>query len=97
MNRPHPDIVRLVGGLTGGAPLAELKKDMINVLEYVTGEDLPVIGEIEKTMLEGGAAVSRMTGSGPTVFGIFEDREAAERTGVELVKQFPQTYLTTLR
>lgn len=97
VSRPHPDIVRLVGGMTGGAPLTELKRDMINVLEYVTGEDLPVVGEIEEIMLQGGASVSRMTGSGPTVFGIFEDRTAAERTGVELAKRFPQTYMTAFR
>lgn len=97
VTRPHPDIVRLVGDLTADTPLSQAKKDMINVLEYVTGEDLPVIGEIEEAMLEGGAVVSRMTGSGPTVFGIFEERTAAERTGVGLSKRFPQTYMTTFR
>ncbi|MBQ3390571.1 MAG: 4-(cytidine 5'-diphospho)-2-C-methyl-D-erythritol kinase [Firmicutes bacterium] len=97
VTRPHPDIVRLVGDLTADTPLSQAKKDMINVLEYVTGEDLPVIGEIEEAMLEGGAVVSRMTGSGPTVFGIFEERTAAERTGVGLADRFPQTYLTTFR
>ena len=97
VTRPHPDIVRLVGDLTADTPLSQAKKDMINVLEYVTGEDLPVIGELEEAMLEGGAVVSRMTGSGPTVFGIFEERTAAERTGVGLADRFPQTYLTTFR
>ena len=97
VNRPHPDIPRLVGSLTAGAPAAELKKDMINVLEYVTGEELPVIGEIEEIMLRGGAAVSRMTGSGPTVFGIFEDRTAAEEAGMQLFERFPQTFVTTFR
>ena len=97
VNRPHPDIVRLVGGMTAGTPVTELKRDMINVLEYVTGEDLPVIGEIEKIMEEKGAQVSLMTGSGPTVFGIFPDRLAAEEAGAELIKRFPLTYMTRLR
>ena len=38
-------------------------------------EKYPVIGEIEKFMEERGALKAMMSGSGPTVFGIFEDRE----------------------
>ena len=52
---------------------------MGNVLETVTIPAYPVIGEIKKTMLECGALGSLMSGSGPTVFGIFEDKEKAEK------------------
>jgi 4-diphosphocytidyl-2-C-methyl-D-erythritol kinase len=50
---------------------------LFNDLESVTVARYPEIGAIKKRMLEGGAAASLMTGSGPTVFGIFTDEVAA--------------------
>ena len=46
---------------------------MENVLETVTIPEYPVIEEIKKCMLQQGAMSSLMSGSGPTVFGIFRD------------------------
>lgn len=48
---------------------------MENVFEPGIMEKYPVISEIEKFMEERGALKAMMSGSGPTVFGIFEDRE----------------------
>ncbi|MDR3578518.1 MAG: 4-(cytidine 5'-diphospho)-2-C-methyl-D-erythritol kinase [Oryzomonas sp.] len=50
-----------------------------NDLEAVTIPAFPVIAEIKETMLREGAAGAMMSGSGPTVFGLFRDRESAER------------------
>jgi 4-diphosphocytidyl-2-C-methyl-D-erythritol kinase len=50
-----------------------------NVLELVTGANLPVIGRIEDFLMGQGAVASCMSGSGPSVYGIFETREQAER------------------
>jgi len=50
-----------------------------NDLESVTIPAFPVIAEIKETMLREGAAGAMMSGSGPTVFGLFRDRESAER------------------
>ena len=50
-----------------------------NDLESVTIPAFPVIAEIKETMLREGAAGAMMSGSGPTVFGLFRDRENAER------------------
>lgn len=74
----HPDIdgiitaikayrLDLVGALMG------------NVLESVTAKEYPVIEKIKKVMMEAGAHGSIMSGSGPTVFGIFEDKQDAHR------------------
>ncbi len=52
--------------------------NMRNVLESVTIPKYPVIERIKKTLVEEGAIGSMMSGSGPTVFGIFEDKEKAE-------------------
>ena len=50
-----------------------------NVLETVTVPDHPEIAEIKEIMVENGACGSLMSGSGPTVFGIYKDRELAEK------------------
>ena len=50
-----------------------------NDLESVTIPAFPVISEIKECMLREGAAGAMMSGSGPTVFGLFRNRESAER------------------
>ena len=50
---------------------------MQNDLEDVVSEEYPVIEKLKKKMRNRGAMVSLMTGSGPTVFGIFESKKAA--------------------
>jgi len=57
-----------------------------NVLENVTVKKNPIIQQIEETMLEAGAAGSLMSGSGPTVFGIFTDEKAAE-AGLQMLAE----------
>lgn len=52
---------------------------MENVLETVTEVRYPVIAEIKACMKECGAMNSLMSGSGPTVFGIFTEKEKAEK------------------
>jgi 4-diphosphocytidyl-2-C-methyl-D-erythritol kinase len=50
-----------------------------NDLESVTIPAFPVIAEIKEAMLRHGALAAMMSGSGPTVFGLFQDRETAEQ------------------
>ena len=52
---------------------------MGNVLEQVTVDAYPVIDRIKNVMKEQGALNAMMSGSGPTVFGIFEDRQTAKK------------------
>lgn len=97
MAKPHPDIVSLVGGMSAGLPVKELKRNMINVLQYVTAEERPAVREIIYTMEGAGADQAMMTGSGPTVFGIFEDKEKAEFAYRFLAPAYEETYITSFR
>ena len=73
----HPDIDGQIQAIRGGDfyKMAEL---MGNVLETVTIPAIPVIQEIKDTMLHYGAVNAMMSGSGPTVFGLFDDRAKAK-------------------
>jgi 4-diphosphocytidyl-2-C-methyl-D-erythritol kinase len=55
-----------------------------NDLESVTVNSFPVIGEIKERLLAAGACGALMSGSGPTVFGLFEDEERARRAAMDL-------------
>lgn len=74
----HPDIDRLMLGLENGN-LAEVAASMGNVLEGVTIGLYPAIENIKQVMIQEGALNAMMSGSGPTVFGIFEDRRTAKK------------------
>lgn len=50
-----------------------------NDLEQVTLRDYPVVAEIRRRMLDLGAEGALMSGSGPTVFGVFREREVARQ------------------
>ena len=73
----HPDIDGIIEGLTE-QNLLKVASNMGNVLERVTVEEYPVIDEIKNTMKAAGAMNAMMSGSGPTVFGIFDDKNRAK-------------------
>lgn len=72
----HPDIDGILEGLDK-QDLQKVASSMGNVLETVTIGDYPIIEEIKTVMKEAGALNAMMSGSGPTVFGIFDDRAKA--------------------
>ena len=82
----HPDIDGMVLAIRQGS-LEGIARRMENVLETVTVPAHPVIAEIKKRMLETGAANSLMSGSGPTVFGIFSDEGKARAAYARLEEQ----------
>lgn len=67
--------------------------DFVNDLEQVTLAQYPVIGELKKELLQQGAAVALMSGSGPTVFGLFTDKLQAGRAAEYFQPKFKDTYL----
>ena len=73
----HPDIDGQVQALRENN-LEQLVNRMGNVLETVTIPAYPVIDEIKHTMMKYGAMGAMMSGSGPTVFGIFEKENKAQ-------------------
>jgi 4-diphosphocytidyl-2-C-methyl-D-erythritol kinase len=81
----HPDIDGMVNAIENGN-LTGITDRMENVLETVTVPKYPVIEEIKNCMKENGAMNALMSGSGPTVFGIFgaKDKDAAQRAKEEI-------------
>jgi len=74
----HPDIDAIIDGLDS-KDLKKVCANMGNVLELVSCAEYPVLEDIKKAMLEQDALGAMMSGSGPTVFGIFDDRDAARQ------------------
>ncbi len=91
----HPDIDASIAALENG-DLKALALSMGNVLETVTVPAYPVIDEIKQAMIQAGAINAMMSGSGPTVFGIFADEEKAKEAYEVLRKKkiAKQLYLT---
>lgn len=75
----HPDIDGVLQGIESGN-LREVAAHMGNLLETVTIPHHPVIAQIKEEMMQGGALNAMMSGSGPTVFGLFENENLAEET-----------------
>ena len=75
--KDHPDIDGMAKALSQG-DLQGVCERMGNVLETVTVKEYPVIDQIKNLMREMGAANALMSGSGPTVFGIFTDSKQAQ-------------------
>ncbi len=72
----HPDIDSLMKAI-GEGDLYRMADYMGNTLQQVTNTMYPVVGELIEELRRLGAAGSMMSGSGPTVFGLFEDRQRA--------------------
>ena len=67
----HPDTDAMISAFETG-DLRAVAASLGNVLEEVTAAECPLIKYIEKKMLEGGALGAIMSGSGTSVFGLFE-------------------------
>lgn len=92
----HPPVDAQLEALNEGS-LEKLVANMGNVLERVTVPEYPVINEIKQMMMDAGALGAMMSGSGPTVFGIFTDYAKAKEA-YQKIRQSElskQIYLTT--
>lgn len=93
----HPDIDRLIRDIRR-QDLGAIAGDMGNVLERVTIPNYPVIAQIKEQMMDSGAINAMMSGSGPTVFGLFEEEETAQAAYQKMKESglAKQVYLTTI-
>ena len=82
----HPDVDGMVEALREGN-LKGITDRMGNVLETVTEKAYPIIAEIKTLMKNAGAENALMSGSGPTVFGIYKEKEKAEEACELIQKQ----------
>lgn len=92
----HPDIDGMIAALQKG-DLDGITGRLGNVLETVTVKAHPVIEQIKELLRKQGAENALMSGSGPTVFGIFKEKETAERAAeaVERGRLAKQIFVTT--
>ncbi|UWP60941.1 4-(cytidine 5'-diphospho)-2-C-methyl-D-erythritol kinase [Ruminococcus gauvreauii] len=92
----HPDIDGMIAALEA-RDFYGVASRLENVLENVTIPAYPVIADIKQKMRDWGAVNALMSGSGPTVFGLFDDREKAEYAHTRLKKSrlVRQSFLTT--
>ena len=95
--KSHPDIDGILAGLREGN-LQQVAGSMGNVLEQVMLEEHPVLQRIKDVMVGSGALNAMMSGSGPTVFGIFTSRGRARAAAARLKRQTPvkQAYVTNV-
>ena len=73
---PHPDTKSVCEALVNN-DIDALKKSSFNCFEYVMADEYPQIEEIKQHFYDCGALFAMMSGSGPTVFGLFESYEDA--------------------
>lgn len=70
-----------------------ISENMVNVLEEVTSLKYSEIGQIEDIMIKNKALGSMMSGSGPTVFGLFDNKDCAIKAKKDLQAKYNQVYL----
>ncbi len=93
----HPDIDRLITGIER-QDLKQMALSMGNLLEEVTVKAYPVITQIKENLASHGAIHAMMSGSGPTVFALFEKRQEAQKAAdaVRTSGLARQIYVTTV-
>lgn len=94
----HPDIDGMVRAIRQGS-LQGIIERLGNVLETVTVPAYPIISTIKNQMQLLGAQGSLMSGSGPTVFGIFTEQEKALKAYEQIKKEqlAKQIFLTEFK
>lgn len=90
----HPDIDGMVKDIDN-KDLRGLCDKLSNVLETVTIPNYPIISEVKDFLVEHGAISSLMSGSGPTIFGIFDNKKTAYKAlkAMKKIKDVKQAYV----
>ena len=91
--RARPDTDGLIKALEAG-DLGGVARRMYNVFEDILPRGKSEIEEIKSALLDNGALGSVMTGSGPSVFGVFDNENNAQAAYEQLKKEFEECYLT---
>jgi 4-diphosphocytidyl-2-C-methyl-D-erythritol kinase len=73
--------------------LKTVADSMGNVLESVSEKENEIITSLKASMLEEGAVGSLMSGSGPTVFGLFEYMTLASKAGEKMKEKYPDVFI----
>ncbi len=92
----HPDLPAMQEAIAA-ADWEGIARGMVNLLEPAVIGQYPVLESIREKLLEHGALAALMSGSGPTMYGIFEKEKAARRCFYQMKKLFPSRYTFILR
>lgn len=92
-NYVHPQIDKIIEAINEDN-LNKIGSNLSNVLEQVTIEQNPIIADIKEMIKLSGSLGTLMSGSGPTVYGIFDDLYKAENCYNEARKKYDQVFLT---
>ncbi len=90
----HPDTARMLNAIEKGDK-EEICKSLSNVMEAVTAVQNPIIDEIKNKLLEYGARGAVMSGSGPTVFAVFDDYKAAKKAADEFGNLYDEVFVAS--
>lgn len=88
-NQPRMDIKKIISFIEKD-DIKSLADSITNIMEEVVIERNPIISEIKNDMLKYGALGSLMSGSGPTVFGLFDDLAQLEFCKEKLTSKYPK-------
>lgn len=92
----HPDVDAMLDAIETGS-IKRVADCLDNLLATVTEKEYPIIVDIKNILKENGALNAIMSGSGPTVFGLFDDEENAKEalSILESKVEFKQGFVTT--
>lgn len=90
--RCHPDTAGMISALEQG-DLDGIAHRLYNVFEEVLPRKYAQVFELKRDLLELGAMAASMSGSGPSVFGIFREEEAARRAAESMKQRVAATFL----
>lgn len=83
----HPNTAKMLEALEA-KDKQSIYANLRNVLEFVTVPEYPVIDELKRALINAGANVSMMSGSGPTVFAFAEDKVKAQKIAEKIKQDF---------
>lgn len=93
-NTTHPDIDKIKNALEDGN-VSVIYENLGNMLEDVTLKMYGEVGKIKENLKNLGASAVLMSGSGPSVFAIFDDRQKLDGAYKIMKEKYKQTYLTS--
>lgn len=88
----HPDNEGLCEALKKGDRQA-LERGLVNVFEEGTFREYPLLQQIKAELMEQGADASLMTGSGPTMYGLYRDKTKAEKAYAYFLENYQEVFL----
>ncbi len=88
----HPETEKMVEALYNNN-IYDISDQLCNVLETVTIDRYPVVGQIKKKLIEYGATGVLMSGSGPTVFALYKSQTKAKKALKNVSRYYKETHL----